>query len=347
MSAVARPRFAAPLYLAWEVTLQCNARCLHCYSSSGPGVRHPNELTTAQAHHIIDQLADAGLLILAFSGGEPLVRPDIYDLMRHAADRELVVNVASNGAVVNDRTAARLVESGVRSVTVSLDGADAATHDHFRQFPGLFDRTLHAIDALVREGIRVVVSFTPTRLNHEHGRAVVRLAYDRGASAVNMSEYVPAGRGSTDLALPAELVRETVLDWIAMRREYAGRMQVIWHDCRVALLVPPEEQDRYSGCGAGKLTARLMADGTLTPCVFISQGAGNLRERSFADIWENAPVLRTIRDRNLLVSGNCGGCEYKQICGGCRATSVAFTGQLMGGDPSCWVVPFAASGGEA
>src|ERR1051325_4135919 len=146
MSAVARPRFAAPLYLAWEVTLQCNARCLHCYSSSGPGVRHPNELTTAQAHHIIDQLADAGLLILAFSGGEPLVRPDIYDLMRHAADRELVVNVASNGAVVNDRTAARLVESGVRSVTVSLDGADAATHDHFRQFPGLFDRTLHAID---------------------------------------------------------------------------------------------------------------------------------------------------------------------------------------------------------
>ncbi len=347
MSAIARPCFAAPLYLAWEVTLQCNAQCLHCYSSSGPGVRHPRELSTAQAHRVIDQLADAGLLILAFSGGEPLTRPDIYELMRHAADRELVVNIASNGAVVNERTVARLVESGVRSVTISLDGADAATHDHFRAFPGLFDRTLRAIDALVRQGIRVVVSFTPTRLNHEQGRSVVRLAYEHGASAVNMSEYVPAGRGSTDLALPAQLVHATVLDWIAMRGEYAGRMQIIWHDCRVALLVPPDEQDRYSGCGAGKLTARLMADGTLTPCVFISEGGGNLLERSFSDIWENAPVLRKIRDRNLLVSGNCGSCEHKHICGGCRATSLAFTGQLMGGDPSCWVVPFATTVGEA
>lgn len=334
-----RPTFVAPLYIAWEVTWQCNANCLHCYSSSGPGVRHPNELSTSDGLRVIDQLAEAGLLVLAFSGGEPLIRRDIYTLIRHAADRELVVNVATNGAVVNERTASRLSENGVRSVTVSLDGADAATHDHFRAFPGLFVRTVAAIRVLVQHGLRVVVSFTPTRLNWQQGRDVVKLAHDLGASAVNMSEYVPAGRGTLDLAVPAVDLREVVLDWIAMRREYAGRMQIIWHDCRVALLVPPEEQDRYSGCGAGKLTARLMPDGTLTPCVFISQPAGNLLDQPFADLWANAPVLQTIRNRNQLVSGNCGGCDYKNVCGGCRAASFALTGDLMGGDPSCWVVP--------
>lgn len=333
-----RPQFKAPLYLAWEVTLQCNARCLHCYSESGPGVRHPNELNTKEALQVIDQLAEAGLLILAFSGGEPLIRRDIFQLIERAAQKELVVNIATNGAIISDKIAKRLKESGVRSITVSLDGADAETHDHFRQTPGLFNKTIKAIKILVENNLRVVVSFTPSALNYQHGEAVVRLAYELGASAVNMSEYVPAGRGTHDLSLPPDLLREVVQQWIDMRREYKDQMQIIWHDCRVALLVPPEEQDRYSGCGAGKLTARLKVDGTLTPCVFLPNSAGNLREKSFQEIWSNSPVLKTIRNRDELLSGNCGSCQYKKICGGCRAVSMSNHGDMMGGDSSCWVV---------
>lgn len=339
MPALTRPKFNAPLYIAWEVTLRCNARCLHCYSESGPGVRHPRELSTDAALGIIDDLAESGLLILAFSGGEPLMRRDIFQLIERAAAKELVVNVATNGALINDRMARRLKESGVRSMTVSLDGANAETHDHFRQFPGLFDRTLKAIRTLVRHDLRVVVSFTPSRLNHEQGPDVVRLAYELGASAVNMSEFVPAGRGTHDMALPPDTLRDVVGRWIEMRREYENRMQIIWHDCRVALLVPPEEQDRYSGCGAGKLTARLMADGTLTPCVFLPNPAGNLSERPFREIWDTSPLLRAIRDRDSLVSGNCGGCQYKHVCGGCRAAAMSYYGDPFKGDPSCWVVP--------
>lgn len=329
----------APLYIAWEVSLRCNARCIHCYSNSGPGVRHPLELNTAEALSVIDQLADAGLLILAFSGGEPLLRRDIFELIGHAVDHGLIVNIATNGAIITDGLAIRLRESGVRSITVSLDGAVASTHDNFRQFPGLFERTVNAIRILARHEHRVVVSFTPTSRNHAEGRAVVELAYALGASAVNMSEYVPAGRGTTDLCLDPKTLQSVIQDWIAMRREYAGRMQIIWHDCRVALLVPPEERDRYSGCGAGKLTARICVDGTLTPCVFLPNPAGNLRRERFSDIWEHSPLLHAIRDRSNLREGNCASCAFKFICGGCRAVSMANYGDPLCGDPSCWISP--------
>jgi AdoMet-dependent heme synthase len=336
---IVKPTFKAPLYIAWEVTLQCNARCLHCYSESGPGIHDPRELTTEQALKVIDDLAASGLLILAFSGGEPLMRRDIFQLIERAVDNQLVVNVATNGAVINDRMARRLKEAGVRSMTVSLDGSDAKTHDHFRQVPGLFDRAVKAIKVLVTNDLRVVVSFTPSSFNYQQGPDVVRLAYELGASAVNMSEFVPAGRGTHDMALPADTLREVVQQWIEMRREYKDRMQIIWHDCRVALLVPPEERDRYSGCGAGKLTARLMVDGTLTPCVFLPNSAGNLRDQPFQEVWETSPLLHMIRSRDSLVTGNCGGCEYKHICGGCRAVSMSYYGDPMKGDPSCWVKP--------
>lgn len=334
-----RPRFDAPLYIAWEVTLLCNARCVHCYSGSGPGVRHSGQLSTDEGLRMIDDLADAGLLVLAFSGGEPLLRRDIFQLIGRAAERGLVVNVATNGAIVRSRVARRIKEAGVRSVTVSLDGAKAETHDRIRQFPGLFERTVRAVDTLVEHGLRVVVSFTPTQLNYREGPAVVALAHRLGAQAVNMSEYVPAGRGTTDLALPPAVLRDVLGEWIAMRREYAGWMRIIWHDCRAATLVPIEERDLYSGCGAGKLTARIRVDGTLTPCVFLSNPVGNLRTTPFREIWSRAPLLHKIRNREIAPDSNCGACALKDVCGGCRAVSMAHYGDPLGGDPSCWINP--------
>jgi AdoMet-dependent heme synthase len=338
METLSRPEFRSPLYIAWEVTRLCNARCLQCYSSSGPGVRDPNELTTEQALRIIDDLAESGLVVLAFSGGEPLLRRDIFQLIERATRGGLVVHIATNGFIINESLARRIKDSGVRGVTVSVDGADAATHDHMRQRRGLFERTIKAIQTLVSHDVRVVVSFTPTRINHHHGPAVVRLSHELGAEAVNMSEYVPAGRGTLDLALPPDQLRGVVQQWIDMRREYLGRIRIIWHDCRVALLVPPEERDLYSGCGAGRLTARLCVDGTLTPCVFLPNVAGDLRVTPFREVWERSALLRAIRDRSALHDGNCARCDWKSICGGCRAVSMATYGDVMRGDPSCWIV---------
>lgn len=332
-----KPSFDSPLYIAWEVSQLCNAECIHCYSDSGPNALRTNELSTKEALTMIKDLSDAGLLVLAFSGGEPLLRKDIFTLVNYAIEQNLVVNIASNGILINETTAKKIAECGVSSVTISIDGSTSEIHDKFRKRDGLFTKAINAVKLLVKEKVRVVISFTPTLLNYEEGEKVVKLAYLLGASAVNMSEYVPAGRGKNNLSLPPQLLKKVINDWIKMRSEYAGKMQIIWHDCRASLLVDEKDMDKYTGCGAGKLTARIMADGSLTPCVFLSTSAGNLNNQSFKEIWNNSELLQAIRNRDL-IGGNCMTCTYKSRCGGCRAISMANYGDPLRGDPSCWII---------
>jgi radical SAM protein with 4Fe4S-binding SPASM domain len=341
--------FAAPLYVAWEITHHCNARCLHCYSASGPDVPS-NELPLAEALDLIDQLADAGVLVLAFSGGEPLMHPQWDELVGHAVRRGLNVNVGSNGTCINDRNADRLKELGVKSVTVSLDSHDPATHDHFRQLPGCYEHALAGIRRLVARGIRVVVGFTPTKLNWRDGRSVIELAHQLGADAVNLSEYVPAGRGTRELALAPTELRQVLHEWVAAREEFKGRLQIMWHDCRVGLLVTEEEQRKYVGCGAGRLIARIMPDGTVTPCVFLPTEIGNIPKDGFKALWERSQLLAKFRDRLGHVTGNCGSCSHLKTCGGCRAVAYAYSdGDPLAGDPHCWVttMPIADAAGIA
>jgi len=330
--------FKAPLYVAWELTHRCNARCLHCYSASGPDASTAGELSTEEGLGVIDQLADAGLLVLAFSGGEPMMRRDWQVLAEHALERGLSLNIASNGSCVTPKTADTLARLGVTSFTVSLDSHEPGLHDHFRQTPGLFVRATRAVRLLAERGLRVVVSFTPTRLNWHHGPQVVALAAELGASAANMSEYVPAGRGSLDLALPPDDLRAVLAQWIGLREEYRGRMDVLWHDCRVGMLVSDEERRRYVGCGAGRLVARILPDGTVTPCVFLPTPIGGFRTTTFREMWASSPLLRQFRERQGHIQGNCGGCEHLDTCGGCRAVAYAYSnGDPCAGDPHCWV----------
>ena len=329
--------FAAPLYVAWEITHHCNARCLHCYSASGPEVPS-RELLLPDALDLVDQLADAGVLVLAFSGGEPLMHRHWCELVGHAVRRGLNVNVGSNGSCINDRNADLLKELGVKSVTISLDSHDPATHDYFRQLPGCFDKAVGAIERLIARDVRVVVGFTPTRINWEHGRGVIELAEKLGADAVNLSEYVPAGRGTRDLALAPDQLHAVLREWVAAREEYKGRLEIMWHDCRVGLLVTEEEQRKYVGCGAGRLIARIMPDGTVTPCVFLPTTIGNIPRDGFQHLWERSHLLAQFRDRQGHVTGNCGSCSHLKTCGGCRAVAYAYSdGDPLAGDPHCWV----------
>jgi radical SAM protein with 4Fe4S-binding SPASM domain len=330
--------FKAPLYVAWEITHRCNAECIHCYSNSGPHASSDGDLSTDEAIGVIDQLADAGLLVLAFSGGEPLLRQDWVELVAHAVARGLGVNVGTNGSTITPATAHRLQSLGVKSVTVSLDSDKPDLHDRFRRLPGLHTRATAAIRLLAHAGVRVVAGFTPTRLNWQDGPAVVALAHELGAAAANLSEYVPAGRGSIDLALEPEGLRNVLDTWIRLRAEYRGRMDVIWHDCRVGMLVPDDERRQYVGCGAGRLVGRILPDGTLTPCVFLPTALGSFRTDTFADMWSQSTVLERFRRRTGHFSGNCGACEFLSTCGGCRAVAFAYSnGDPFAGDPHCWV----------
>lgn len=278
---VAVTAFEAPLYVAWEITHRCNARCLHCYSASGPDADCSHDLSVSEGVRLIDQLADAGVMVLAFSGGEPMLHPHWHTLVGHAGTRGLATSIGTNGSCITERTASQIKALGVKSVTVSLDSHLPQTHDHFRQHQGLYQRAIRAIQLLVAHGVRVVVGFTPTRLNWEHGPEVVRLAWELGADAVNLSEYVPAGRGGLDLALPPHNLHQVLCDWIALCEEYSGRVQVIWHDCRVGMLVSDSEKRKYVGCGAGRLVARIYPDGRITPCVFLPTPIGSVRNTDF------------------------------------------------------------------
>lgn len=332
--------FKSPLYIAWEITHRCNANCVHCYSNSSPSADIHNDLSTEEALSVIDQLAQAGLLILAFSGGEPMLRQDWRELVRYAVERGLSVNIGTNGSSITEQIAQELKDLNVHSVTVSIDSHLPETHDSFRRLPGLHQHAIKAVQRLVKAGVRVVVGFTPTKINWQHGRHVVELAYQLGADAANLSEYVPAGRGTIDLALSPTELRSVLEEWVALRQAYQGRMQVIWHDCRVGMLVPESEQRNYVGCGAGRLIARICPDGTVTPCVFLPTPIGSFRQSQFSEIWNSSNLLWQFRERQSYVQGNCGQCEHLLTCGGCRAVAYAYSGgDPLAGDRHCWVKP--------
>ncbi|ABE41539.1 radical SAM/SPASM domain-containing protein [Rhodopseudomonas pseudopalustris] len=332
--------FTAPLYVAWELTHRCNAHCVHCYSNSGPDADLGDQLSLQSGLSLIDQLADAGVLVLAFSGGEPMLHRHWRELVAHAVQRGLSVNIASNGSCITDSNADDLRDLGVKSVTISIDSHLPAIHDEFRQLDGLFEKAVKAIHLLVERGVRVVVGFTPTKLNWHDGRAVIDLAHSLGADAVNLSEYVPAGRGTIDLALAPEDLHATLQEWIQAREDYKGRMQIIWHDCRVALLVSEEDQRKYVGCGAGRLVARILPDGAVTPCVFLPTRIGSLASTPFKEMWAESALLRQFRERAGHVGGNCGACEHLATCGGCRSVAYAYSGgDALAGDPHCWILP--------
>ena len=332
--------FKAPLYVAWETTHLCNANCIHCYSNSSSNVGCEDDLSTEEALSVIDQLADAGIMVLAFSGGEPMLRKDWKILANHAKKRGLVVNIGTNGSCINKDTANELKEIGVHSVTVSLDSHKPEVHDRFRQHEGLFLKAVRAIVLLVERGVRVVVGFTPTKINWQDGKGLLRLSQELGADAVNLSNYVPAGRGSTSIALQPEELRKILTEWIDEREKYKGKMEVIWHDCRVSLIVPDHDKRDYLGCGAGRLLARILPDGVVTPCVFLPTPIGSFRTSTFKEMWKKSELLRKFRERIGHISGNCQDCEHLQICGGCRAVSYAYNkGNPLAGDPHCWIIP--------
>jgi radical SAM protein with 4Fe4S-binding SPASM domain len=328
----------SPLYVVWETTLDCNARCVHCYSDAYFG-HGPQYWTLEQSLDLVDQIADAGVLILALSGGEVLLRKDWEEIVRRAVSRGLRVTFATNGILVKKEVARRIAESGVFNVTVSLDGATAATHEMIRRVPGIFEKACGAVRNLVDVGVRTTVGFTPMKPNLAEAPAMIELAYRLGANKINLTEYVYTSWGGVDLMPSPEQLGELMSLWIRAADEWRGRIEVDWHDCRVGLLLPGAEADPYKGCGAGYTHCRVTADHDVTPCVVLPMPVGNLREKTFAQIWREAPELKRIRSRDNITRGNCAACEFKARCGGCRAASYAWYGDAYAGDPTCWIRP--------
>ncbi len=351
----------APFLVVWDFTHKCNLSCKHCYSNSG-AVKE-DELSTSQALAVVDQLADAGVTALAFSGGEPLTRKDFFEVARHAADRGLYVSVASNGTLLTKENVQKLKQAKVNYLDVSIDGATAKTHDDFRGVPGTFDKAVAGLKICVEADLCVCIATTVGKNNMAELPAIIDLAEEIHAERFTYFNFIPTGRGKAhfdqDLS-PQE--REEVMQYLLNRMSAgckttilatapqlarvalqcqgpAGTGEVIMsmahmQTVRVTKKAVPLA-DFIGGCGAGRLYCSLSPQGDVHPCVFLPVNVGNLKTEKFQDIWLNAPLFKSFRNRANL-KGACGKCDYKFICGGCRARSAAYhNGDMLSGDPGC------------
>lgn len=334
-----RPRM--PFHMVWLATNACTARCLHCSSNSA--VRMPDELKTDEVRDLIDELADAGVVDLGISGGEPLIRKDLLQIIAHAKRRGMSVGIGSNGAKLGHERAKALASAGLDRLQISLDGLEAA-HDELRRWPGLFRRALLSIQVAQAAGPRVHVCCTINRLNFAQLDEFASVVATLGVRRINFSRFVPTGRGDNSLDLDAKSWRVAIEQCARIRARHAPELDIVSHLAQ-QILVDEEvaAMPGFIGCQAGQGQGCITADGTVFPCVLLPIPLGNIREQSFREIWQNSPVVRAFQERANL-GGKCGRCALKYRCGGCRAVAFSKTGDPLAADPRCWLTDPASCG---
>lgn len=347
----------APFQVVWNITRACNLFCKHCYENAGRP--DEKELNTEEAMRGIKTLAEANVLILAFSGGEPTIRKDIVDLIKCASDHGMYCAVATNGLTFSSIEKTReFKRAGLQFVQVSLDGANPETHDEFRGLKGAFKMAIEAIKNCVSEGLFVEIATTVTRFNFREVPAIFDLAEKLNVNWFMMYNFVPSGRGreiaQVDLT-PKE--RESLLAWSLERMEdskvqilsTAPQFARVALQCHSAIMPTHFYNPRLSaglrnladfigGCGAGRFYLAVEPNGDIYPCVFFphepSVKVGNLLKDDFKKLWRKNKLLLTLRNRDAL-SEHCGICEYRYVCGGCRARACGYFNDPLSPDPGC------------
>jgi len=376
----------APFQVVWDITRACNLRCIHCYERSEPGMPVEGELNTEEAMRGIDILAKAGVVILAFSGGEPTVRPDMLKLVEHTAKQGIYVAMATNAIAFASREKVKEYKrAGLQFVQISLDGVNPETHDRFRGVPGAFEKTVKGIENCVAEDLFVEVAATATKYNYKELPELVDFVEKLGADWFMLYNFVPTGRGreivDSDLS-PEEREALLITCWNMLKTKrinvlstapYFARIAQeieegkIWERIksspdlekiiRVEELEKPGETiipthfynpkltgqlkqlaDFIGGCGAGRFYISIEPNGDIYPCVFFPHEEavrlGNLLHDDFETLWKTNPLLKMLRDKDLLEE-NCRSCEYRYTCGGCRARAYNYFGDVLAPDPGC------------
>lgn len=326
-------RPARPYHMVWLATNACNARCVHCSSDA---LRcKPAELSTAEAIAMFEELAAFGVLDVAISGGEPLVRRDLFEVLSHARACGIRLGVGSNGSTIDDRAVERLLEVGIDRLQISIDGIEN-THDRARRWRGLFQRSASAITRAIAGGLTVNVCFTAHRMNYHELPQVVALCAEWGVRRLNMSRFVPTGRGDRALDLSALEWRDLMHQFERFRAEMQGVLEMTTHLAQRVLSEPGVKACAgFIGCQAGVGQGCIDSEGNVMPCVMLPIVVGNIRDKPLAEIWEQSVALQMLRDRRNL-QGACGSCSERDRCGGCRGAAYAYTGDIMAADPRCW-----------
>ena len=342
-------------WLAWEITRRCNLHCVHCRSSSELEVREHPDFSTEEAYRVIDDIASFSSPVVVLSGGEPLLRRDVFDIASYGTGKGLRMCLATNGTLVTPEICGRIKEAGIKMVSLSLDGSVAEVHDDFRQQPGAFQGTMNAARLFREHGIGFLINSSFTKRNQEEIPKVYRLAKEIGATAWYMFMIVPTGRGKEileELISPEDY--EEILRW-HYEMEKNEHDMLVRPTCapqyyRVRLQMAKAEGVKLEhrtlkfstggskGCLAGQLICLIDVDGNVLPCSYFPVAAGNIRQTPLREIWEDSELFRALRDFSSY-KGKCGACEYIRVCGGCRARAYAINGDYLAEEPFCRYVP--------
>jgi len=345
---------AAPIVISWNLTRLCNLACDHCYLDAVSRKREaPDELRTEEALGVIDQLAEtAPGAMLILTGGEPLLRRDLVDLVRAASRNGLMPVVGTNGTLLSAERARMLKDAGVAGVGISLDSANPGFHDRLRGVAGAWQRTVEGIEAARDAGLAILMQTTLFEENRHELPAMTDIAERFGAMAFNLFFLVCTGRGVTQTDLSAETYEETLREIDRLQRERPSlkiRARCAPYMRRIEGLRAGESRDGYaewsSACLAGRRYFRITPQGEVTPCPYITETVGDLRAQSLRGIWAQSPLLRRLRTE--MPGGKCGACDYRLSCGGCRARAYAAAGDVMAEDPKCLYLPPAGAAPEA
>ncbi len=359
----------------WETTKACNLSCKHCRAVPRRSIG-PTELTTKRAFELIDQIAVVAKPVFVLSGGEPLFRPDLFDIAEYGVATGFRMALATNGTLVDGMTAARIADSGISRVAISLDGAEPDTHDRFRGMPGSHRLALRGLHNLRDEGVSVQINSTIAKHNVTEVPRLLDLALEIGADALHLFMLVPVGCGleiAPAQMLPAEEY-ERVLRWFDEESRtcpidlkatcaphyYRIRAQRIEDERKrgdmTSTFIAPGTRAKAAptmlggghhgqhlsamtrGCLAGTSVCFISNEGAVYPCGYLPVSAGDTRSMTFSDIWNDSPVFAQLRDFKAY-QGKCGECRYGAICGGCRARAYAATGSFLAEEPFCSYQP--------
>ena len=347
-----RTGIRAPRIVAWEITRSCNLACAHCRAAAH-SEPYPGELSLEECKRVVDDIAAISDPILILTGGEPLIRNDIWDIIDYAREAGLHPVIGTNGTLIDDACAARIAEHGIPRVSVSLDFPTTEGQDAFRGKQGAFDEALTGIRHLRAHGVEVQVNTTITKMNNHLVDDMHDLALAEGAVAFHPFLLVPTGRGEdlADVELSPEEYEE-VLTW-AYHCQKTSPLHFKPTDApqyyriiRQLCAAEGREVNRETygmeamtrGCLGGITFAFISHVGDVQPCGYFDMQLGNVRDVPFSQIWETSPVFDDLRHYDRL-RGKCGGCEYKGVCGGCRARALAATGDYLAEEPYCAYVP--------
>jgi radical SAM protein with 4Fe4S-binding SPASM domain len=343
--------------VVWNVTNRCNLKCKHCYINAEDR-SYEEELTTEEAIEFIHDLARMQVPVLLFSGGEPLVRKDIFELGKLAAQLGLRPVISSNGTLINDDTAKKIKAAGFQYVGISIDGSPA-THDEFRNKKGAYDAALKGIRACLSNGIKTGIRFTVNKYNQHDLPHIIDLIKNEGIPRFCMYHLVYAGRGEKMAKMDTTIEeKRRILEYISketLNLHHIGvEVEILTTDNHadgIYLLNyirenEPEREDEvvqllnmHGGCSAGTKFANVDPKGNVHPCQFWQDyTVGNVREKPFSEIWNSDDqLLVKLREKDKHVQGKCSRCLYKALCSGCRIRARAVYGDLWAEDPACYL----------